>query len=73
MRKRSYINYLAYLNTCTVHCTDGSLATVARSFDICLYLAESEIECRLGAILSRSLGSIGSILLGTAKAHLSRR
>ena len=63
MRKRSYVNYLANLDARAVYGTDGSLTAVTRSFDIGLHLAETEIKSRLGAILRRSLGCIGSIFL----------
>ncbi len=71
MGKRRYVDDLRNLDTGTVAGTDGGLTTVTGSLDVCLDLAEAEVESYLGAILSGHLGCIGCVLLRTAEAHLT--
>ena len=41
----------------------GGLTTIAWTLDVCLHLAETEVESNLGAILRCHLGSVRGVLL----------
>ena len=73
MGKRSYVDNLRYCNACSMHGTNSRFATIAGTLNICLYLAETEVESYLSTILSCHLSGIGSVLLGATETHLTRR
>ena len=63
VRKRSNVNNLGHLDSGSVHKANGSLATVARSLNVCLYFAKSQIVRYFRTILCCHLGCIRSVLL----------
>jgi hypothetical protein len=71
VRHRGDVDDLGNLDTCIVDCPDCGLTSCSGTLDIAFYFAETCVESGLGSILSGHLGSIGSILLGTAETALS--
>ena len=73
VRKRSNIDDLRNLNARGIDGTDSTLTAITRTLNECLHLAKTEVESHLGAILCCHLGSVRSVLLGTAESHLTSR
>ena len=71
MGQRSDVDDVDHLDAGAVDGADGAFAAVTGTFDIGLHFAETEVVGGFGAILSGHLGSVGSIFLGTAEAHLA--
>ena len=69
--QRCNVDNLDDFDTSTMTGTDSALTTVTGPLHVCLYLAQTEVESNLSAILSGHLRSIRCVLLRTAEAHLT--
>lgn len=73
VRQRGNVDNLRHKNARGIDGTDSALTAIARTLDISLHLAKTQVESHLGAILCGHLGSIRSVLLRTAESHLTSR
>ena len=69
--QRGNVENLSNLYAGTVDSTYSRLAAVARTLEVGLDFAETEVVSDLGAILSGHLSCVGGVLLASAEAHLA--
>ena len=69
--QRSNVDNFGHFDTSSVDGADCRFASVAGTFDIGFYLAETEVVGDFSAVLRCHLCGIRSVFLGASEAHLA--